>query len=91
MTNNELLERISDLEKELLETKNRMLYEINKYEKLLEGKEAGIVDEVCNIIKLEIEAIDEIADHVDERNRTRLKRRVDRIKQQLYRYKHKIK
>ena len=58
----------------------RMLeYERNKFERQMQSKEAGIAEQLAGDIELEIQAIRETTEYIDEDNQRRIRRRLQRI------------
>ena len=87
---NDLYLRISEMkediekERELKEQSDkRVEYERMKYDMQLQSALSGLYNEVENKIGLELQAIEEIAENLDERNSVRISRRVERIRTQV--------
>lgn len=68
------------------ELENRLLYERNKYEKLLRDKERGICEALGKDLQLELSALRDIAEHVNEDDRRRIIRRLNRIEERLHEF-----
>lgn len=84
--NADLIARIEALEKENARYRQertdaeRMLeYERNKFERQMQSKEAGIAEQLAGDIELEIQAIRETTEYIDEDNQRRIRRRLQRI------------
>lgn len=54
-------------------------YERNKFERQMQSKEAGIAEQLAGDIELEIQAIRETTEYIDEDNQRRIRRRLQRI------------
>lgn len=87
-----LIERIEQLKaeneqlrKERDAAEKRLVYERDIFERRMRTIEDGIAEQFLETIRLELSAIREISDHVDERNKNRLIRRADRIEERLSR------
>lgn len=87
-----LIERIEQLKaeneqlrKERDAAEKRLVYERDIFERRMHTVEDGIAEQFLETIRLELSAIREISDHVDDRNKDRLNRRVDRIEERLSR------
>lgn len=79
-------EKIAQLEKEnarykqeINDAENMLAYERNKFERQLQEKEAGIAEQLSNAISLEIQALREIIEYIEEDDRRRIQRRLLRI------------
>lgn len=79
-------EKIAQLEKEnarykqeINDAENMLAYERNKFERQLQEKEAGIAEQLSNAISLEIQALHEIIEYIEEDDRRRIQRRLLRI------------
>ena len=79
MKEQELLARIKTLEAEKLQAENMLEYERNKFEKQMRDKEAGIIEELYDKLELELLAIKETAEYIDDDNKRRIMRRLQRI------------
>ncbi len=82
----EMAERLAKLEAERDElelernaAENRLEYERNRFERIMAGKDAAIAAALGKKLELELDALREIADHVDEAERRRMLRRLQRI------------
>lgn len=78
--------RVTELEKQVAELKaeveygrNYLEYERNKYERLLEMEEHGIVADLNQKLKLELDALRDIASYVPDDDQKRILRRLGRI------------
>lgn len=58
---------------------NRLDYEKNKFEKQLKTQEAGLAEQITSDIALELQAIRDLVDYLDEDDQKRFRRRLDRI------------
>lgn len=72
-------EKIAQLEQEKNDAESMLEYERNKFERQLREKEAGIAEQLSNAISLEIQALREIIEYIDEDNQRRIHRRLQRI------------
>lgn len=84
--NADLIARIETLEKEnaryrqeRTDAESMLEYERNKFERQMQSKEAGIAEQLAGDIELEIQAIREIIEYIDEDNQRRIRRRLQRI------------
>ncbi len=68
------------------ELENRLLYERNKYERMLHDKERGICEALEKDLKLDLSALRDIAEHVNEDDRRRIIRRLNRIEERLHEF-----
>ena len=78
--------KIRYLEKQYIAATNMLEYERNKFQRLLEMKEAGIAEELSENLSLELQAIYDIAEYVDDDNKRRIVRRLNRINDILDRF-----
>lgn len=84
--NADLIARIEALEKEnaryrqeRTDAESMLEYERNKFERQMQSKEAGIAEQLAGDIELEIQAMREIIEYIDEDNQRRIHRRLQRI------------
>ena len=84
--NADLIARIEALEKEnaryrqeRTDAESMLEYERNKFERQMQSKEAGIAEQLAGDIELEIQAIRETTEYIDEDNQRRIRRRLQRI------------
>ena len=58
---------------------NMLSFERNKFQRLMETREAGIAEELSDRLKLELQAIGEIAEYLGDDDKRRIQRRLQRI------------
>lgn len=69
----------AQLRKERSEAESMLEYERNRYQQQMLTKEAGLAEQLASALKLEIQAIRETAEYIDEDNQVRILRRLNRI------------
>ena len=74
-----LEEECEHLRKDLKAVENMLEFERNRFQLQMKSKEAGLANLLSRKIGLEIQAIRETAEYVDDDNRRRLNRRLGRI------------
>ena len=80
VTRIETLESENDqLRKDRSAAESRLEYETNRYVRQMQTKEEGIAEQLAGDIELEIQAIRETLEYVDEDNQRRIRRRLQRI------------
>ena len=67
------------LRKELKDADGLLEFERNRFQRQMQHKEAGIAEQLSRMLRLELQAIRETAEYVDEHNQYLLIRRLDRI------------
>ena len=89
----DLLKEIQEMESEnqLLskakaDAENMLEFERNKYQLQMQTKEAGIAEQLSEDLKLEIQAIKETVEYIDEDNKRRIQRRLQRIDKILHEF-----
>ena len=75
----ELEKECAQLKKDLKAAENMLEFERNRFQLQMKLKETGLANLLSRKIGLEIQAIRETAEYVDEDNQRRLYRRLDRI------------
>lgn len=82
----DLIEKVRNLEterdrlrEERIAAEGMLEYERNKFHRQMETKEAGLADQLSENLSLEIQAIRETVEYVDEDNQRRILRRLQRI------------
>ena len=68
------------------ELENRLEYERNKYERIIRDQERGICEALEKDLQLELSALRDIAEHVNEDDRRRIIRRLNRIEERLHEF-----
>lgn len=68
------------------ELENRLEYERNKYERIIRDQERGICEALGKDLQLELSALRDIAEHVNEDDRRRIIRRLNRIEERLHEF-----
>ena len=71
---------------ERTDAESMLEYERNKFERQMQSKEAGIAEQLADDIDLEIQAIRETIEYVDEGNKKRIRRRLQRIDDILHEF-----
>lgn len=92
-THGSLLEKINNLEEEQVRLREErtsaedmLEYERNKFQRQMETKEAGLADQLSEDLSLEIQAIRETVEYIDEDNQRRILRRLQRIDKILHEF-----
>lgn len=75
----ELEEECAQLKKDREAADNMLEFEKNRFQRQMQSKDAGLAKQLSKKIELEIQAIRETAEYVDEDNQRRLYRRLGRI------------
>ena len=75
----ELEAECAQLRKEREASENMLEFEKNRFQRQMQSKDAGLAKQLSKKIELEIQAIRETAEYVDEDNQRRLYRRLGRI------------
>lgn len=68
------------------ELENRLEYERNKYKRIIRDQERGICEALEKDLQLELSALRDIAEHVNEDDRRRIVRRLNRIEERLHEF-----
>lgn len=82
----ELLSRIKILEKQRDDAENMLEYERNKFARIMQSRESGIAEQIADDIELELNAIAETAEFLEDLNKRRILKRVKQIHEILSDY-----
>lgn len=84
--NRQLEKELDRLSKDRTAAEDMLEYERNKFKRQMETKEAGLAEQLSDNLSLEIQAIRETVEYVDEDNQRRILRRLQRIDKILHEF-----
>lgn len=75
-----LQKQVTELQSDVEHERNYLIYERNKFDRLMAAKDKGIAEELNGKLRLDLDAIREIVSYLDQDDdRRRILRRLDRI------------